>query len=98
MYQDRQLQALTKKLASIEPRLAGIRIWFEVAMMAYRVEFDFGHRSVTVAIPLLEMYRADAEGVVTNALHDAVDYLGEFDVIDVEFRVERKGLPGPTAL
>jgi hypothetical protein len=85
-------------LASIEPRLADIRIWFDQAMQAYRVQFDFGHRSVTVAIPLLEMYRADSEEVVTNALHDAVDYLDHFDVIDVEFRVERKGLPGPTAL
>jgi CRISPR/Cas system endoribonuclease Cas6 (RAMP superfamily) len=98
MYQAHQLAALTRKLASTEPRLSEIQVEYDAACMAYRIRFIFGSQFVVVMIPTIELYMADTERVFIDALHDSVNALDEFDVIDVDFRIERKALPGPPVL
>jgi hypothetical protein len=93
-----QLQRLTQRLASTENRLRQIVVRYDVACQGYRVQFNFDARSVAVLIPEIDLYRVSIEEAIENALHDTVGDLDQLDVIDVEFRVERKGLPGPAAL
>lgn len=91
------LEYLTSKLAQIEPRLTKIEVAYDPCCRGYRIAFRLDDRWATVMISDLdvEFGGKNMEEVILNALHSVVDNLGHVGVIDVEFHVERKGLPSP---
>jgi hypothetical protein len=69
--------------------LSGVGIRWDESAQGYRVGFELNGRMVERFISVLETGGADPGRLIEDALRDALDELGEPDLIDVEFYIER---------